>query len=286
MVVRGLVLPVPGAPHWQPPGPPPGGLLYLAWGRREYGRHPIPTRRHEGWTYMLVVSGHPVLLVGARERRVRPGDLIVAGPELPYGWTDRSGGKCELLVWIWSTSPDIGRRLSPSAGLFGRAGAEGTADLSGLHRRTRREIQQPDSRSPRVLDGLRVLLDAVFGRSIERETDRESGDTQRLQLAEQWMRRHLAARAPARALADYLGISPMGLQRLFRRSTGLSPGKAFGQLKMREAALLLGRRNATVKSVAFELGYRHAGDFSRAYAKWHGRQASSARESTVGRTTA
>ena len=270
---RGLVLPGPRAPHWQPSGHPPGGLLYLGWGRREFGRHPIPRRRHEGWTYMVVLSGHPVLLTAGRDRSVQTGDFIMAGPEAPYGWTDQAGGKCQLLVWIWSAPPEADVLLPETVCVHGHAGVEGVEDLEDLHRRTRREIQQSDSRSPRVLEGLRVLLESVFERSAGREKDHEPRDLQRLQLAEQWMRRHLSARTPALDLADYLGISAMGLQRLFRRNTGMSPGQAFLQMKMNEAMILLGRPGSTVKSVAFELGYRHAGDFSRAFVRWHGEPA-------------
>ena len=96
-------------------------------------------------------------------------------------------------------------------------------------------------------------------------------DAQRLRLAEEWMRRQIHARAPARALADYLGVSPMGLQRLFRDAVGLSPGEAFRQTKMREAAAMLKRPGVSVKETAFMLGYRHPGDFTRAFVKFHGK---------------
>jgi AraC-like DNA-binding protein len=282
---RELILPGPGAPHWRPSAQPPGGLLYLGWGRREYGRYPIPRRRHEGWTYMVVLAGQAVLLTAGRDRRVRPGDVVMAGPEAPYGWSDQAGRKCQLLVWIWSAPPEADAALPETTWVLGRAGGEELEDLAELHRRTRREIQQSDSRSPRVLEGVRVLLDAVFGRSAGRETDHAPRDLHRLQLAEQWMRRHLSSRAPVLALADYLGISAMGLQRLFRRHTRLSPGQTFQQLKMREAVNLLARPGATVKGVAYELGYRHAGDFSRAFARWHGRPATRARRKPATRSS-
>jgi transcriptional regulator GlxA family with amidase domain len=88
------------------------------------------------------------------------------------------------------------------------------------------------------------------------------------------MRRHLDIRAPAAALADYLGVSAMGLHRLFRDSTGLSPGRAFLEIKMREAQRLLRQENATVKETALALGYRHLGDFTRAYTRFHGQSPS------------
>lgn len=267
---REFVLPPPGAPHWLSSGEPPGGLLYLAWGRREYGRNPIPQRLHHGWSYLAVISGHPVFLAGPRRQVLEPGALVVAGPDVPYGWEDSRGAACELLVWAWSLVPSFNIPKGERTCWIRRGSRETMGELRELHRVTRREIQDSDARSPKVLRALQVLLDAVFERSDGRGRDFASRDKQRLRLAEEWMRRHLDVRAPARALADYLGVSPMGLQRLFRASAGLSPGEAFQQLKMREAELLLRRPGVAVKAVALDLGYRHAADFTRAYAKFYG----------------
>ena len=268
---REFVLPPPGAPHWLPPGEPPGGLLYLAWGRRQYGRNPIPPRMHHGWSYIAVASGQPVFLAGAHRQALRPGTLVVAGPDVPYGWEDRRGASCELLVWAWSVAPSFEGQLRERTCWIRRGSEETLEELRALHRMARRETQGADSRSPRLLGALHVMLDAAFERAAGRERNFAARDAQRLRLAEEWMRRQIHARAPARALADYLGVSPMGLQRLFRDAVGLSPGEAFRQTKMREAAAMLKRPGVSVKETAFMLGYRHPGDFTRAFVKFHGK---------------
>lgn len=268
---RGLYLPEPGSPHWLPGGKPSGGLLYLAWGRRFYGRYPIPRRLHHGWTCMAVLSGHPVLLVGESTRRTAPGSLIVAGPDVPYGWKDRAAAACNLLVWEWAQPPALGSTLDAKTCWLRKSDAVALADLEDLHRRTRREIQQPDGRSPAAIAAIKNLVDTTFARCAQREPENEPRDAQRLLLAEQWMRRHLDVRAPTAALADYLGLSAMGLQRLFRKTARVSPGRAFHELKMRNAGRLLDVQGPTVKEIALSLGYAHAGDFTRAYAKFHGR---------------
>lgn len=280
---REIYLPEPGSPHWIPPGPPPGGLLYLAWGRRFYGRYPIPLRVHHGWTYMVVLSGHPLLLAGDQRQRTLRGSLIVAGPDVPYGWNDRPTAPCSLLVWFWSQPPEIGAPLDKMTCWLRTAAAETTAELEQLHRLTRREIQRPDSLSPEVLVALKKLIDANLARSARGPAETGTRDAHRLQLAEQWMRRHLDVRAPAAALADYLGVSPMGLQRLFREATGRAPGQALLEMKMREASRLLSQADSTVKKTAFTLGYRHPGDFTRAFVKFHGRAPSSQGKAAVRR---
>lgn len=267
---REIFLPGPGAPHWLSGGPPPGGLLYLAWGRRHFGQHPIPQRLHHGWTYQVVISGQPVFLVGSRERKVSPGDVIIAGPDVPYGWTDQPRGACSLLVWIWTRPPELGAKLRPRTCWIRSCTTEIMSEFQELHGRTRREIQHPDALSAHALPALQNLLDITCARCETAPDNNTAREKQRLRLAEEWMLRHLDIRAPAGALADYLGLSPMTLQRLFRSSTGRSPGQAFLELKMREASSMLQRQGASVKEVALGLGYRHPGDFTRAYRRHHG----------------
>lgn len=267
---REIYLPEPGSPHWLPGGEPPGGLLYLAWGRRYYGRYPIPLRRHHGWTYMVVLSGHPLLLAGTGGHRMEKGSLILVGPDVPYGWNDRPAAACSLLVWFWSQRPELGSPIDERTCWLRIADSESLNDLTELHCRTRREIQRPDVFSANALVAIKKLIDTAFARSNRINTVTETRDVHRLQLAEQWMRQHLDIRAPAGALADYLGVSAMGLQRLFRQAAGTSPGQAFHELKMREARRLLSRSETSVKEVAFTLGYRHPGDFTRAYTAYYG----------------
>jgi AraC-like DNA-binding protein len=267
---RELYPPGPGSPYWLPSGQPPGGLLYLGWGRRFYGRHPIPLRLHHGWTCMVVLSGQPEFLAAERRHRARRGSVIVAGPDVPYGWTDQRAATSTHLVWTWGEPPVIGGRLTARTCWLRTADNDLLAEIEDLHRRTRREIQRADDSSPISLRALKTLIDAALARCDRGPLHSEMRARERLQLAEQWMRRHLDIRAPAAALADYLGLSAMGLHRLFRESAGCSPGRAFLETKMREAERLLRCESASVKETALVLGYRHPGDFTRAYARFHG----------------
>lgn len=269
---REIISPAPGSPNWLPSGKPPGGLLYLGWGRRHYGRHPIPSRMHDGWTYTVITSGHPTLIAGNDRRRLAPGSLLVAGPDVPLGWEDKEKAVCSVLVWVWNTKPQWQSAANASPRLCWIRSTSGADldDFAVLHQDTRREITLADSHTPDVLATIQRRLDAEFERAAGLATRAVSHDAQRLQLAHAWMRRHLDVRSPIAALADYLGISAMTLSRLFRRSIGRSPGDIYLAVKMQRAAELLADPNASVKKVALELGYRHTGDFSRAFNRFHG----------------
>ena len=68
-----LYLPPRDRPHWQPPDPSRWDLLYLSWGLRWYGEFPIPTSRHEGWNYLVILQGSPTVLINGAPRKAGPG---------------------------------------------------------------------------------------------------------------------------------------------------------------------------------------------------------------------
>lgn len=92
--------------------------------------------------------------------------------------------------------------------------------------------------------------------------------------ADAWMTAHLDSKEPVARLCDYLNISQSSLYRRFREEAGLSPLERFQQLRMNEAKRLLAGGGATVKEIAFHLGYCHFNDLSRAYRKHFGRSPS------------
>src|ERR1041384_1896668 len=100
---KALHLPPAGRPRWVCPESAQLDLLYWAWGHRQYGQKPIPVSRHPGWHYVLVNRGKPTLLLENDEKDLNAGDFLVIDPDCASGWTDRSDGGGDLLVWIWRT---------------------------------------------------------------------------------------------------------------------------------------------------------------------------------------
>ena len=126
-----------------------------------------------------------------------------------------------------------------------------------------------DSATGTALEGLRAMLDVELCRHI-RIKHTMTDSALRFQLAIRWMEQHLNASAPMRLLGEYLQIWPATLKCLFREKAGASPVAYFQKLKFGRAEKMLVEKKMPVKAVAFELGYRHANDFSRAYRRFAG----------------
>ena len=121
-----------------------------------------------------------------------------------------------------------------------------------------------DSATATALEGLRAMLDVELCRHL-RIKHTMTDSALRFQLAVRWMEQHLNAAAPMRLLGEYLQISPATLKCLFREKAAMSPLAYFQKLKFGRAEKMLLEKRMPVKAVAFELGYSHPNDFSRAY---------------------
>lgn len=267
---REIILPAAGASYWKSLGLPLHGLLYLGWGTRQYGKNPIPLRVHEGWTYTVITAGNPVLKAGDSRKKLSAGTVVLAGPDVPFGWIDEGSSRSSILVWVWTKTPAFhATETTPRTCWIRNAGPETLERLKRLHAETRQELHAGDSHSRELLETVQIRLDAEFERAAGRVRGRADISTQKIHLALEWMRRHLDSRSPTAGLADYLGVSPITLQRLFLKQTGVPPGRIFLDLKMQAAANLLAKEDSTVKQAALTLGYKNPGDFTRAFTRFH-----------------
>jgi AraC-like DNA-binding protein len=77
-------------------------------------------------------------------------------------------------------------------------------------------------------------------------------------------------RVPPADLARELGVSPQHLNRLFRRTLGVTALQYSTQLKMTRASALLDQTDLTVRAIARHLGYDDPYHFSRVFTRHHG----------------
>lgn len=268
-VARIQMMPPSDDAYWRAPAESAGPLRYLAWGTRQLGSAPIRESKHEGWVYTLIETGCPTLVREGRRERIAAPVLVLIGPDCAFGWSDDSGGASKLLVWMWRQPVHAGLvrvRRDAFARYALAAGADG--ELRQLHALSRGEIYRGDAHSEAALAGLQVLLETCIVRISEGRTADPREEI--VERALHWIEAHLATRQPLARLADFLGVSPATVQRLFRKDLGATVMKTIAELRRREAERMLAHEGVTIKEVAYQLGYRHPHDFSRAFRRHSG----------------
>ena len=259
-ILEGPLSPPPGRPSWR--GQKELALIYLGWGRRDFAKDPVAVHRDRGSNYYVVLRGEIIVRVGNSAQVVRGPAALIFDPDCAFGLKQAPGKTAEILVWIWN-----GRPLSPE--LLPQLNGYLTINLRNcplnslidLHSRCRDEVSRADAYLPRSLAAIRELIEVEILRISQTAT---AVGNVRWDLANSWMVNNLSIRAPIPALCDYLCMSSSTLHRFFLEHTALSPGAYFHRLKVQEALRLVQVEGWQVKAAAYQLGYRHPNDLSRA----------------------
>lgn len=247
-------------------------LAYLSWGHRWYGDAPANARAHDGWHYFVVLAGNPALHVNGATFPTFPGLVNLGHPDCVVGHTDLPKRRCEMLTWVWRTPPEHSA-LRPAVGESVRLRLDQPAlrRLKQLHRQCREAVAQANERSHLQMLIARLQLDLCLLEGVDHSL--AASDRFQWDLALEFVHSHLHEQEPVARLCQYLHISEASLKRLFHLHSGRSPRHFIFESRMRWADEQLRHETASVKSVAYALGYRHPNDFSRAFKRFHGRNA-------------
>jgi AraC family transcriptional regulator of arabinose operon len=253
-------------------------LVYLAWGYRDFHKKPIPASCHEGWVCALIEEGCPTMMVKKQSMMMPAGTLALIGPDCPFGWKDSATGPSKFLLWMWRTftAPDLCAGLNATfvTRLLNRRDRK---PFVLLHDLCRREVLRPAAPDKSYLEGCRIIFEATMQRTIKSQLPNSQQVSELGELAKAWMNRHFESEEPVARLCDYLSISQSTLYRLFMAEFRMSPLSCFHQLRMQKASELLTTSKLPVKEIAFQLGYKHFNDFSRAYRKHYGHSPTNSR---------
>ena len=260
-------------PHWLPTRPEGGDLQFLSWGGRRFGRQPVPVAMHEGWVYIVLIRGAPTASIAGRARRLAAPRAVIFHPDCAYGWTDRPEARAALLCWVWMSAPAHEALRPPPGGWRAfRLDRDAVRTLERLHAECVAAVAEPNEVSSLILRRARLDLDILLLRASGRSG--RANAAARFALAVRYLDHHPSQLEPVAGLCAYLQVAPATLKALFRRHAGISP-RAYALRRRMERARALLEAGASVKETAAGLGYRHANDFSRAFARFHGRPARS-----------
>jgi AraC-like DNA-binding protein len=254
-------------------------LLYLAWGYRDFKRQPIPASCHEGWVCVLIEEGCPTMRVANRSLPMPAGTLALIGPDCPFGWRGSTAGPSKFRLWMWRTFAAAKGHAELNAGYVTRMlNRKDRKPFVLLHELCRQEVLHPASPGKSYLEGCHMIFEATMRREIENQPKAMQQASELIELAQAWMSAHLESKEPVARLCDYLNLSQSTLYRLFMAELQTSPLACFHQLRMQKANQLLASSDLPIKEIAFQLGYQHFNDLSRAYRGHYGHSPSESRE--------
>jgi transcriptional regulator GlxA family with amidase domain len=95
-------------------------------------------------------------------------------------------------------------------------------------------------------------------------------ESDRIRIALNFAREHLAEALPVERLAEAASLSPRQFGRAFRRETGETPAKAVERLRVEAARLRLQDGSEPIEQIALAVGFTDPERMRRAFVKLHG----------------
>jgi len=242
-------------------------LLHLGWGR--YGERPLVSTK--GWSYLFVSKGARMLRLAKGVVRMPPEQLIIVDPSCGCELSNDKTEKSELLAWLWANGPCCEECVPPPGG-FRLFLVDGSLrqKLKQIHVVCRNAVEHPDKLTETELKIAHMQLDLAIARAQSPRLNPPEMDL-RLQFSLRWLSQNLDEPKPVAVLCDYLQISQVTLNRLFRTQLRESVATYYHRLKMQRAQEWLSTGHVAVKEVSFALGYKHSNDFTRAFTRFNGR---------------
>ncbi len=102
----------------------------------------------------------------------------------------------------------------------------------------------------------------------------------RLRKAVRCMEEAVEQPLPIGLIAERIGVSTNTLEAMFKRHTGMTPGKFYLNLRLKAANRLILDSSLSFQEIAVRSGFNSLSAFSRAYSREFGRSASKARQAT------
>jgi len=141
---------------------------------------------------------------------------------------------------------------------------------TGIYCRPSCRSRTPKPENVRVFNSIESAEESGF-RACKRCRPDHPGmhgpDSELAQAVIQLVRDRYAEGLTLAELSSALTISPYHLQRVFKRTTGITPAKLLLQTRMKEAKAMLGKKDKAIQDIALAVGFRSASHFSHTFQK-------------------
>lgn len=262
-----IYLPPPGKSFWIPDESLQSVLLYHSWGTRDFHLNSFPPTLHDGDSDLFVLKGKAELDLGKKTIPINYPSYLSVPSHIPQGWRKLKHPESAIVFcWIWAKQESSASERSVVT--HQHLIPELSKKVLWAHRETRWTQNLPPIVAFQHLQSIRRCLDTwiehldpLNDASLKKET---------FIKAKQWILQYLSRPQKVQDLADYLGLSLLQLHQLFQMNVRSTPDQYIQKMKYSEAKKLLRNSKKSIKQIAYELGYLHANDFSRAFKKWSG----------------
>jgi AraC-like DNA-binding protein len=248
-------------------------LLYLGWGKRNYYRHPVPPRLQPGFEWIFMLKGEIETYNRDLLFQLEPGDLLVSHTDFEHGQRQRESKDVQLFVIQWKSPPELPWfRPSPGSALKVKTSPEALKIVSNAMLYLRNQVKRPHALSFLEIKKRRLQLEGDLSSALGLNLRTGYWAEDRvLELAANWANQHVSSGLKVAALASYLEIHPVQLNRIFRRQRKITTKHFLSEFQMKEVDRWIRDPKLSLKEVAHRSGFKQSAHLCEAILRRYGK---------------
>ncbi|MDE0951193.1 MAG: AraC family transcriptional regulator [Halioglobus sp.] len=247
-------------------------------------------QENHGWHYhpecelTFVAKGQGTRFIGDSVQHYEPGDIVLAGPDLPHCWInddrDNSDPDRNNLLVLQFRPDCLGSDFlnSPDAlalqNLFDRAkrGLKFSGNSTGEVASAMARLQEQSglSRLTTFLKLLDMLTQCTEVEALTSElyySDKTEFHGGRIGNVIDYVKANLSKDIKQTEAANLVAMTPQGFSRFFRATTGRTFVSFVNVMRIMEACRLLVNTDYDIIDIAFECGYANLSNFNRRFSE-------------------
>jgi AraC-like DNA-binding protein len=238
---------------------------------RRIGRH-----EHRVWELYYQIDGVSLWASGGKRFELGPRDFFVAPPRVVHELINRPTGKHHFYFAAIDMGPVL-RRHPVLAGCWRRRECVAVKNAEGVDAPFRQLIREVTLRLDHRVEGLRSAIDYLVIEATRVLGDRPAEAFLALHpgvhKAKQLLEGHSEQPWRLADLAKLVHLSPNHLAQLFTDEIGVSPRQYLLRERVRRAKEQLRNSDASVTTIALDLGFSSSQHFAKMFKKIAGRPA-------------
>lgn len=238
---------------------------------------------HPEYELTLTLDSEGKRFVGGSVEQYTDGDLVLVGPNLPHAWQSQSTtnqGNTHRAVVCWFTQSWIEGliQLIPEYNSLSSMLSQASGGLA-FNQDISKDLRDIILTLPHISQAEKVLTlqsillnlatqEATCSRILNPERLPEPDyDKNRMTSVLAWLHQHYDDPIRLAPLCQNIHLSESQLQRIFKRSTGVSISHYVARLRIAKACSLLTETDLAMTDIAVQSGFFDSAHFSRSFSK-------------------
>ncbi|PAW76885.1 MAG: hypothetical protein B9S32_13220 [Verrucomicrobia bacterium Tous-C9LFEB] len=243
-------------------------LVYLSFGKRQYGKKRVEPHQKRAWEFQAVLKGRIGVLQPTGPEPLQANRLWIFPPGHKHGWIGHKNEISQIAVFHFLTAPElISRLIGKKEHLEIPLSSKNIRDITDLALNAKHHWTRPTAGMILCYEHALMELSLLAWEASRHHAKDQLNDRarKRVDAAIIWYTERMEENPGLSDIARAVGVSVSHLKRLFDEVLQDSPKHILTQIRFQRALQLMSSNDLKLETISENCGFSSASSFSRAF---------------------